>query len=454
MIKNKDFEIAFSDELHKIAKSDTHREALTMTKEALLGIKALIKGVKTYGKGVSKGVQSKFIKAKVGLQSGKWNVTSKQMGGRQYSVDRIGRITGKSPMTATNVKELKRSESLARGGKSLRGKGSPKKVWPKMKAEARADIKTLKGKLPKSKIVKQTKKSPGGSSATFISGEEKLRQGIGKFKKNVKKQGWQVAGVGAVAGGVGYASGTDERTVNVVHKSASIGGAVLASVVKQAEHPIRTTRKKAIAAGHSKSKSNAIAHKTQAIVQHGGTSYGGTKTDVRDVVKQVMDKKSNLNVGGDINSNINSTAKLPPTIKTQPIKNALPPVKAPKLKKIAAPLPLRHLGKALKAIVGGKAQVAGKHVGHAAGSVGKSVAGVVKGTSRLSRGKNEVFLGSKQYKAFGKRMGFTKNPTRRANKKDPWYTRGNIGKAMLKYKKTTGAVTVGTGALATKEILD
>ena len=99
----------------------------------------------------------------------------------------------------------------------------------------------------------------------------------------------------------------------------------------------------------------------------------------------------------------------------------MPAVKAPKLKKVAAPLPLRHLGKAIKAIVGGKAQVAGKHVGHAAGSVGKSVGKVVKGTER-------------------------------ANKKGPWYSRGNIGKKMLENKKTTGAVTTGAGAMGTKQI--
>lgn len=101
----------------------------------------------------------------------------------------------------------------------------------------------------------------------------------------------------------------------------------------------------------------------------------------------------------------------------------MPAVKAPKLKKIAAPLPLRHLGKALKAIVGGKAQTAGKHVGHAAGSVGKSVAKAVKGTAK-------------------------------ADKKGPWYSRGNIGKKLLENKKLTGAGTAAGGALATKEILD
>ena len=101
----------------------------------------------------------------------------------------------------------------------------------------------------------------------------------------------------------------------------------------------------------------------------------------------------------------------------------MPAVKAPKLNKVAAPLAIRHLGKALKAIVGGKAQVAGKHVGHASGSVGKSIAKAVKGTAK-------------------------------ANKKGPWYSRGNIGKKLLKNKKLTGAGTVAGGALATKEILD
>ena len=176
MLNDKYFEMAFADELHKRAKSDE------FAKEALLGVKALLKGVQTYGKGVAKGVQSKLIKAKVGLQTG-GKVTP-----NSYKVDAIGRITTKPGTPKKYIKQLEKAKTLERGGKSLRGKGAPKKVWPKMKAEAKADINTIKSKLPGTKVVKQTKKSPGCSSATFISAEEKLRSGAKKFKKNLKNQ--------------------------------------------------------------------------------------------------------------------------------------------------------------------------------------------------------------------------------------------------------------------------
>tara|TARA_Y100000310_G_scaffold145494_1_gene144822 strand:+ start:918 stop:1145 length:228 start_codon:yes stop_codon:yes gene_type:complete len=75
-MKQPEFDIAFADELHKLANADTHKEAKqlldgTLSKEALLGIKALVKGVKHLGKGVGKGTKSKLLKAKVGLRTGK-----------------------------------------------------------------------------------------------------------------------------------------------------------------------------------------------------------------------------------------------------------------------------------------------------------------------------------------------------------------------------------------------
>jgi len=50
MFKNPNFEVAFSDELHKIASAGAHDEALNMIKEGGPLLAKALKGLKTFSK--------------------------------------------------------------------------------------------------------------------------------------------------------------------------------------------------------------------------------------------------------------------------------------------------------------------------------------------------------------------------------------------------------------------
>lgn len=343
MFNNLYLQAAFAETLQKTAKAGTHKEAFTLlnsslTKEALLGVNALIKGMK----GVYKGTKGGFIKAKVGRQVGKPGVTSRQLSANKPKIDRAGRITYSQGGTPAQIAELKGAEKLIRSGKKMR-----KGTWQNMKTEFKTDVQLAKGKFKRTSATtsKATSKpaSTKPNSANTIFNKAK-----NKAKKLTKPQ--LLAGGAGVAGIGGYAAGTDEKTVTVVHKSASINGAVLAALVK----------------------------------------------------------KSNINPGGKTQKNIQSTTKVPPTIKQQPLPNAMAATPSPSKRPKFA-----EFEKASNIIM--------RHAGRLSGSIGKAVGTAVKGGVR-------------------------------ANAKASKLTRGNLGKTLLKKKKLTGAATVGAGAVGANAV--
>jgi len=370
-----------------------------LTKESLLGVKTLLKGIKAYGKGTAKGVQgkakslqAKFIKSRVGTQTGVKGITSTQAGNATYSTDPIGRITRKVTHTPKQIKQLQKAEklegqaqTLATQGKQIRSgtKKTMQRSWQKEKAGDKA---WLAGARKKRRLRKQVKVQQ------FQAEQNAAIKGLEQAKVKPPKQTPKVEPkVEPKATNEGFTSTVGARLVGekskykkVVGGTALGGGALLAS--------------NALSGSQKKAPEQGIFFKSSKL--NNTANIGGAV-----LASQV--KQANINVSGSTNTNINSTTKAPPTIKTQATKNALPKVK-----------PLGKKGEFEK----------GSNVALQAGrllrSIGKAVGKSVKGGTRANSKAQELLH------------------------------RGNIGAALLKNPQVTGAVTVAAGAYGAKRILE
>jgi|ETNmetMinimDraft_35_1059890.scaffolds.fasta_scaffold41905_2 hypothetical protein len=375
-----------------------------LTKESLLGVKTLLKGIKAFGKGTAKGVQgkakslqAKFIKSRVGAQTGVKGVTSTQAGKVTYSTDRIGRITGKVTHNPKQITQLQKAEklegqaqTLATRGKQIRSgtKKTMQRAWQKEKAGDKA---WLAGAQKKRRLNKKVK------AQQFQAEQSAAIKGLEQAKVKPPKQIPKIEPkVDPKATNEGFVSTVGARLVGEKSKYKKvIGGTALGGGGLLASNALGGSNKKAPEQGifFKSSKLNTTA------------SIGGAV-----LASQV--KQANKNVSGSANSNINSTTKAPPTIKTHAPKNAFPKVKP--------------IGKKIAALVGEfeKDSSVALHAGRLLRSVGKAVGKAVKGGTRANPKAQELLH------------------------------RGNIGAALLKNPQVTGAATVAAGAYGTKRILE